>query len=224
MELYSSMLSPLRIVPLGGLGEVGMNCLALELDGTYHDLGLFFDKVSKVPRIINVSGVTIKGKMFIDACYEGDLLAAAVLQQAALEKLAKLPLAGPLGFEVPFQLGNLAYEAAKHAEAAAQYQKALDAAAKIKALYGIPSIFLTAYADKIGRGAIEGVVQALADDAGRLERQERVESRRLELRLTTRPWAQIGRRGAAVVDHVAARGHEGHGVVEVRDRLNALAF
>jgi ribonuclease J len=28
------MLSPLRIVPLGGLGEVGMNCLALELDGT----------------------------------------------------------------------------------------------------------------------------------------------------------------------------------------------
>jgi type IV pilus assembly protein PilO len=36
--------------------------IALELDGTYHDLGLFFDKVSKVPRIINVSGVTIKGK------------------------------------------------------------------------------------------------------------------------------------------------------------------
>jgi ribonuclease J len=28
------MLSPLRIVPLGGLGEVGMNCLALELDGS----------------------------------------------------------------------------------------------------------------------------------------------------------------------------------------------
>ena len=36
--------------------------IALELDGTYHDLGLFFDKVSKVPRIINVSGVVIKGK------------------------------------------------------------------------------------------------------------------------------------------------------------------
>jgi type IV pilus assembly protein PilO len=34
--------------------------IALALDGTYHDLGLFFDKVSKVPRIINMSGVTIK--------------------------------------------------------------------------------------------------------------------------------------------------------------------
>jgi type IV pilus assembly protein PilO len=35
--------------------------ISLELAGTYHDLGLFFDKVSKVPRIINVSGITIKG-------------------------------------------------------------------------------------------------------------------------------------------------------------------
>jgi type IV pilus assembly protein PilO len=34
----------------------------LELDGTYHNLGLFFDRVAKYPRIINVSGVTIKGK------------------------------------------------------------------------------------------------------------------------------------------------------------------
>jgi type IV pilus assembly protein PilO len=36
--------------------------ITLELDGTYHNLGLFFDRVSKFPRIINVSGVTIKGK------------------------------------------------------------------------------------------------------------------------------------------------------------------
>jgi type IV pilus assembly protein PilO len=36
--------------------------IALELDGTYHDLGIFFDKVSKVPRIINISNVDIKGK------------------------------------------------------------------------------------------------------------------------------------------------------------------
>jgi type IV pilus assembly protein PilO len=36
--------------------------IALELDGTYHNLGLFFDRVSKFPRIINVSGVTIKSK------------------------------------------------------------------------------------------------------------------------------------------------------------------
>jgi type IV pilus assembly protein PilO len=36
--------------------------IALELDGTYHNLGLFFDRVSKFPRIINVTGVTIKSK------------------------------------------------------------------------------------------------------------------------------------------------------------------
>ena len=36
--------------------------IALELEGTYHDLALFFDKVSKVPRIINVSNIAIKGK------------------------------------------------------------------------------------------------------------------------------------------------------------------
>jgi type IV pilus assembly protein PilO len=36
--------------------------IALELEGTYHDLALFFDKVSKVPRIINVSNITINGR------------------------------------------------------------------------------------------------------------------------------------------------------------------
>ena len=34
----------------------------LELDGTYHDLGPFFDHVSKLPRIINVGSIGIKGK------------------------------------------------------------------------------------------------------------------------------------------------------------------
>jgi type IV pilus assembly protein PilO len=34
----------------------------LELDGTYHNLGLFFDRVSKFSRIINVNGVKIKAK------------------------------------------------------------------------------------------------------------------------------------------------------------------
>jgi type IV pilus assembly protein PilO len=37
--------------------------IALELDGTYHDLGIFFDKVSKVPRIINVSDLTIRSRV-----------------------------------------------------------------------------------------------------------------------------------------------------------------
>ena len=34
----------------------------LELDGTYHNLGLFFDRVSKFSRIINVGAVKIKAK------------------------------------------------------------------------------------------------------------------------------------------------------------------
>ena len=36
--------------------------IALELEGTYHNLGLFFDKVANSPRIINVSNVTVRGK------------------------------------------------------------------------------------------------------------------------------------------------------------------
>jgi type IV pilus assembly protein PilO len=34
----------------------------LELEGTYHNLGLFFDKVSKFPRLITISDVEIKAK------------------------------------------------------------------------------------------------------------------------------------------------------------------
>jgi len=47
-----------------------------------------------------------------------------------LEKVAALPLSGPLAFEVPFQLGNIIYEAEKFPAAAAQYKKALDATVK----------------------------------------------------------------------------------------------
>ena len=36
--------------------------IALELEGTYHNLGLFLDRVSKFPRIINVGALEIKGK------------------------------------------------------------------------------------------------------------------------------------------------------------------
>jgi type IV pilus assembly protein PilO len=34
--------------------------ISLNLEGTYHDLGAFFDKVSRMPRIINISGIQIK--------------------------------------------------------------------------------------------------------------------------------------------------------------------
>lgn len=34
--------------------------ISLSLEGTYHDLGAFFDKVSRMPRIINISAINIK--------------------------------------------------------------------------------------------------------------------------------------------------------------------
>jgi type IV pilus assembly protein PilO len=36
--------------------------IGLSLEGTYHDLGSFFDRISKFPRIININGITIKAK------------------------------------------------------------------------------------------------------------------------------------------------------------------
>jgi len=36
--------------------------ITLLLDGTYHNLGLFFDRVSKFSRIINVNNITIRAK------------------------------------------------------------------------------------------------------------------------------------------------------------------
>lgn len=34
--------------------------ISLQLEGAYHDLGAFFDKVSRLPRIINITGIDIK--------------------------------------------------------------------------------------------------------------------------------------------------------------------
>ena len=36
--------------------------IALQLDGTYHNLAMFFDRVSKFSRIINVSNIAIRAK------------------------------------------------------------------------------------------------------------------------------------------------------------------
>lgn len=36
--------------------------IALELDGTYHNLAQFFDRIGKFARIVNVSGLSVKGK------------------------------------------------------------------------------------------------------------------------------------------------------------------
>lgn len=36
--------------------------IKLQAEGTYHNLGYFFDRISKFPRIINISNITIKSK------------------------------------------------------------------------------------------------------------------------------------------------------------------
>lgn len=58
----------------------------LEAEGTYHNLGLFFDRISKFPRIINISGISIKAKTPPDAnaTIIAECIATAfVLQEAA---------------------------------------------------------------------------------------------------------------------------------------------
>jgi Tfp pilus assembly protein PilO len=36
--------------------------IGLQLEGSYHDLGGFLERVSKFPRIINVNGIKIKAR------------------------------------------------------------------------------------------------------------------------------------------------------------------
>jgi type IV pilus assembly protein PilO len=36
--------------------------ITLELDGTYHNLALFFDRVGKFTRIVNITGLDVRGK------------------------------------------------------------------------------------------------------------------------------------------------------------------
>jgi type IV pilus assembly protein PilO len=36
--------------------------IQLELDGTYHNLAIFFDRVGKFTRIVNITGLEVKGK------------------------------------------------------------------------------------------------------------------------------------------------------------------
>jgi type IV pilus assembly protein PilO len=74
----------------------------LQAEGTYHNLGFFFDRISKFPRIINVSAISIKTRQPADA---GATIVAEctattfVLQDAASAKRAgqvvpKQPIAG----------------------------------------------------------------------------------------------------------------------------------
>ena len=59
----------------------------LTAEGTYHNLGAFFDQISKFPRIINVSEISIKAKESPDAgkTISAECIATTfVLQQGAL--------------------------------------------------------------------------------------------------------------------------------------------
>jgi type IV pilus assembly protein PilO len=59
----------------------------LTAEGTYHNLGAFFDQISKFPRIINVSEISIKAKEPADAgkTISAECIATTfVLQQGAL--------------------------------------------------------------------------------------------------------------------------------------------
>lgn len=55
----------------------------LRAEGTYHNLGLFFDRISKFPRIINVGEITIKAKPTPDAnaSIEAELVATTFILQ-----------------------------------------------------------------------------------------------------------------------------------------------
>jgi type IV pilus assembly protein PilO len=99
--------------------------MLLEFDGSYHNLGLFFDRVSKVPRIINISDIGIQAQDPKTQAEQGTTIAAQVLATAFV--LVDKPsgakpgapgapaAAGPAGSAAP---GIPAINAAKTAAAA----------------------------------------------------------------------------------------------------------
>ena len=64
--------------------------ISLELDGTYNNLALFFDRINHFPRIINVSEVDVKAKPKQD----GDSTVSAVCK-ATTFVLVQQPAGGP---------------------------------------------------------------------------------------------------------------------------------
>ncbi len=69
----------------------------LRAEGTYHNLGLFFDRISKFPRIINVGEITIKAKPTQDsnASIDAELVATTFILQDG-----KTPGAGGRGARI----------------------------------------------------------------------------------------------------------------------------
>jgi type IV pilus assembly protein PilO len=61
----------------------------LQAEGTYHDLGFFFDRVSKFPRIISISEISIKAKA--DADPRATITAECVATTFILQEASAAP-------------------------------------------------------------------------------------------------------------------------------------
>ena len=69
----------------------------LQAEGTYHNLGAFFDRISKFPRIINISNITIKSKpqQEDNVTIVAECIATTFVLQQDAGALAKGKAAGP---------------------------------------------------------------------------------------------------------------------------------
>jgi type IV pilus assembly protein PilO len=74
--------------------------IRLELEGTYHNLALFFDRVSKFTRIVNISGLEVKGK---DKNKEGNTISASCVATTfvLLDKQTAAAASGKAGAKAP---------------------------------------------------------------------------------------------------------------------------
>jgi len=72
----------------------------LELDGTYHNLAIFFDRVGKFTRIVNISGLNVKGKEKAEA--NSTITASCVATTfVLLDKAGAKPGAKPAAASAP---------------------------------------------------------------------------------------------------------------------------
>jgi Tfp pilus assembly protein PilO len=74
--------------------------IGLQIDGTYNDLGSFLERVSKFPRIINVTGIHIRTKAatgLSSATISADCTATTfvLLEPKAATTAAAVPAAAP---------------------------------------------------------------------------------------------------------------------------------
>src|SRR4051794_36312911 len=72
--------------------------IALKLEGSYHNLALFFDRVSKFSRIINISNIAIKAKERPEAnsTVTADCVATTFVLLEQKSALAKTPAPAPV--------------------------------------------------------------------------------------------------------------------------------